>query len=164
MAKNIRIKHAGTTHTVELLPSDDPYKKIGTLLGLPPTRLTIIRAGKKLPPYGDPGHADAIVENALYLVSGTRDSEQLPSDTRRLAGDAAEVVSTSASELYSRFTFGHFMALLMWLWASFLALCRASVGFVYSMVVPPATSRCPDSGRTPLPSPRRLPARPGSSA
>ena len=45
-------------------------------------------AGKKLPPSGDPALASHLVDGAMYMCSGTRAEDALPSTSRRLAGEA----------------------------------------------------------------------------
>ena len=136
---SIRFKHGATTHTVELTPSECPYKKIGKILGIPPTALTIIRAGKKLPPMGDADMPSHIVPGAMYLVTGTRPKDALPSTTRRYVWAATDVVT----DFYSRLTWDFFIALLFWLWGLVIGFARACVGFVTSMVVAPDPERRP---------------------
>ena len=133
----IRVKHGATTHTVDLAPGECPYKRIGALLSLPPTKMTIIRAGKKLPPAGDAALASAILPGALYLVSGTRAEDALPSRPQRWLTDATDTVT----DFYSRFTWDFFIALLLWLWQCFVGLGRASISFVTSMVIAPDPER-----------------------
>ena len=134
---SIKVKHAGATHEVELSATECPYKRIGALLGVAPARLTIIRAGKKLPRPGDPALAQAIVAGATYLVSGTRAEDALPSTGRRWLGEVAE----TASDLYARLTWDFCLALLLWLWTLLASLGRASIAFVSSMVVAPDPAR-----------------------
>ena len=130
----IRVKHANATRDVEIQDPGSVYTTVGAALGLPASRVTIIRAGKKLPPQGDAALADAIVPGALYLVTGTRQEDALPSTARRHANDARD----AAIDLYTRFTWDFFVALCFWMWAQLLALGRACGAFVVSMVVPPA--------------------------
>ena len=137
----IRIKHAGTTHTLELERGACPYRRVGALLGIPAARLTIIRAGRKLPPAGDPALADALVPGALYLVSGSVDA--LPSTVQRYASDA----SNAAVGTWHMLTWDYFVALLIWLWSTMLSLGRASITFVTSMVIAPDPERRPNVGR-----------------
>ena len=129
----IRIKHGSTVKTVDIPSAADLYKRIGEALDLPPARMQIIRAGKKLPPAGDPALAEALVPGALYLVSGTRQQDALPSTPRRHLNDAADV----ATDLYSRLSWDFFTALLLWLWMALISLGRGSVLFFKSMIVAP---------------------------
>ena len=132
----IKIKHAGTTHALDLPHGDCIYTRVGALLDLPPARLTIIRSGKKLPSRGDPALAAAVVPG-VYLVSGTRTEDELPSTARRYFADATE----AATALYSRLSWDFFVALLFWLWALLGSLGQASIAFVKSMVVAPDPAR-----------------------
>jgi hypothetical protein len=141
----IKVKHGGAVHEIELTSTECPYKRIGAVLGLPPSRLTVIRAGKKLPPPNDPALAAAIVPGALYLVSGTASKDELPSTARRWAGDAA----IAAQDLYSRLSWDFFVALMLWLWTLLMAFASGSVRFITSMVVAPDPERVgrPREGR-----------------
>lgn len=135
---SIRVKHAGATHTLELGANECIYTKVGALLGLPASRVTIIKAGKKLPPQGDAAALNAaIVPNAIYLVTGSRD--ELPSASQRALSDAKD----TALSLYSRLSYDFFVALLFWLWSLVIAFGHASFAFLRSMVVAPDPARPP---------------------
>lgn len=131
----IRVKHAGATHTLQLAPGDCLYRRVSAELNLPTARLTLLRAGKKLPPAGDPALSAAIVPGALYLAMGSRD--ELPSTTQRYLGEAKE----AAVSLYSRMTYDWFVAMLYCFWSLLISLGRASISFVTSMVIAPDPAR-----------------------
>lgn len=150
---DIRIKHAGSTHTLELAHGECPYRRVGALLNIPVERITIIRAGKKLPPPGDPTLPTSLVVGALYLVSGTRNEDMLPTTTQRYVSDASEAASEAATGLYSRLTWDYCIALLFWLLSLLQSLGRASISFVSSMVIAPDPARQGQHGQ------RRAPER-----
>ena len=141
----IHVKHGGAAHEVELSGTECPYKRIGALLGVAPARLTIIRAGKKLPRPGDPALQQAIVAGATYLVSGTRAEDALPSTGRRWLSDA----TAAASDLYARLTYDFCIAMLLWLWTLLISFGRACIAFVTSMVVAPDPARADRRARPP---------------
>ena len=130
----IRVKHGSNTHTLDLAAEnvvDCLYARIGEALDLPPSRLTIIRAGKKLPAAGDPALASHVAPGVLLLVSTSR--EELPSTSQRYLNEAKD----TATSLYSRLNYDFFVALLWWLWGLLGGFARGSVAFVKSMVVAP---------------------------
>jgi len=84
---------------------------------------------------------------ALYLVSGTRAEDALPSTARRWTNDATEAVVS----LYARLSWDFFFALWLWLWTLLGSLASASVAFITSMVVAPDPARAQQQRRQPAP-------------
>lgn len=131
----INAKYLGTLHTVELSADACPYRQLSALLAIPPTRIKLIRAGRLVPPMGDPALQAALVDGATYMVSGS--SEVLPSKgAQRMARarEAARYVWENASVAV---VYGALHVLLGWLYA----VGGIALSFFTSMVVAPPLRR-----------------------
>ena len=131
--KLIKVKHAGATHEIGLHPNDCPYEKIAALLNLPKDRIKIIRLGKLLPPRGDHAIQEALVAGGVYMVAGTTQDAQLPSNVRRQARLALE----GLSDFFAGITWAVIYAWVIWLWMALTSIPRVAFLFITSMVMPP---------------------------
>jgi hypothetical protein len=110
------------------------------LLALPPDRIKIIRAGRKLPPVGNPALKAALV-SGTYMVSGTRKEDALPSNAHRWMTEVAD----TARDIYSQCTWALLSTWLLWLWTLLTAVPRTLLAFVSSAVIAPR----PAAGQAP---------------
>lgn len=129
---SLTFKYSGQAHVLTLAAGECPYARVSAIIGVPATRLKIIRSGKVLPPPGAPTLRTSLVNNGVYLVTGSAD--QLPSTSRRWANEVRE----RALKLYADITYAQLRDVIYYLCGSVLSLARASVSFVTSMVIPPA--------------------------
>ena len=135
------IKWRGASHTITLASrSECPYAKISSQFGLNKEKVKILRAGKTLPPAGAADLPEALVAGATYMVMGTPDGDALPTTTQRYVQDARDFV-TSVRDffvgLYAQASWTQFWMLFFYLCSSIVALGRASIAFVTSMVIAP---------------------------
>ena len=129
----ITVKHNTVKHTLRLDPAECVYDKIARLLDVPKGRIKIIVRGRLLPPPGDTALPNLIISGSTYLVTATASDAHLPSDRRRRAAEAMEMLQQS----YQMLTWAFIKSWLLWLWTMLLAVPRVAISFVSSMVVPP---------------------------